>query len=136
MGAEELYNEGRLAYDAGRFDEAIDWFQRSVRLQEHFKSREMLAACFTAVGATDAALENLELAWQLNEKSGKTACLLARALRDAGNFGRAREVVEAYLSHDKDYGPAKRILEALGGEHTSGGAQIRGVAICCQQFAC
>ena len=114
MEAGELYNEGRLAYEAGRFDEAIDWFQKSVRLQEHFKSREMLAECFKAVGGSDAALANLEIAYQLNEKSGKTACLLAGALRDAGNLGRAREVVEAYLRHDRDYGPAKRFLEGLG----------------------
>ena len=113
MEAEELYNEGRLAYHAGRFNEAIGWFKSSLRLQEHFKSREMLAACCAAVGDTDAALANLELAYQLNEKSSKTACLLAKALLDAGNPGRAREIVETCLRLDSDYGPAKRFLEGL-----------------------
>lgn len=114
MEAEELYNAGRLAYEAGRLNEAMDLLERSLRLQDHFKSRELLAACCAAVGDTVAALANLELAYQLNEKSSKTACLLAKALLDAGNPGRAREIVETCLRLDKDYGPAKRFLDGLG----------------------
>ena len=111
--SEGLYNEARLAHEAGSYRDAIELLEKSVKISEHFKARELLGVCFGEIGDIGKAIENLELAYRMNEKSSKTACLLAQLLLNSGNLSRCKEIVERVLQNHLDYGPAKRLLNEL-----------------------
>lgn len=115
FGAEELYNQAWLFHKSGNFQGAIDLLAESLSLREHYKSCELLAVCYQEIGESRKALQHLEQAYKLNERSSKTACMLAQHLFDSGDIHRCKAMVEKVLQNHKDYGPAKRLLERIMG---------------------
>ena len=110
---EELYNRAWLLHKAGHYRDAIGFLENSLTIAEHYKSCELLAICYREIGEIEIAIEYLERAYKLNEKSSKTACLLAQHLLTVGEIYRSKIIVEKVLKNHHGYGPAIRILEQL-----------------------
>jgi len=111
--SEEFYNQAWLFHKTKRYQDAITSLKESLALKEHYKSYELLAVCCQEIDKISEALEYLEQAYKLNEKSSKTACLLAQLLLDSGDNYRSKTIAEKVLENHKDYGPARRILEKI-----------------------
>lgn len=111
----EYYNQAWLAFQSTLYKNALELLERSIAIDEHFKTRELMALCHKELGNIPAAIDNLELAYKLNEKSSKSACLLAELLVSVGEISRARALLEKVLCRQYEYGPAKRLISQLNG---------------------
>lgn len=110
----ELYSSARLCLSRKEYDEAMRLLSKSIEMSSHFKTLELLGACFQHVGDASSALACFRKAHQLNPRSSKTAFLYALSLHDSGDSDSAREILDALLRHDMNYGPAMKLMKQLG----------------------
>ncbi len=57
----ELYNQARLAYQAGACQDALALLEKSVVIKDHFKARELMAVCHRMLGNTSKSIDHLAL---------------------------------------------------------------------------
>lgn len=107
------YLEAKMAYDKGMLKESSILLEKSLLLEEHYKTRELLGACLKKMGQYQEALHNFELAYTLNPKSSKTGFLLAESLFENSRFQQAENVINQVLLNHSDYGPAIRLKSIL-----------------------
>lgn len=107
--AHDLYIKAKEIIDEGKLEDGIKLLLESASFNEHFKTRELLGVCYRDIGDFENALINLRIAYRLNQKSSKTACLLAQTLLNNGEFIECKKIIELVLFNHTDYGPAKAI---------------------------
>jgi tetratricopeptide (TPR) repeat protein len=108
-----LYLEGAAQKDRGEWREAASTLKRSLHLQLHFKTAQLLAECHLQLGERLDALIFAGFAHALNPRNDRSAVLFAEILLEAGDDSRAREITMHALQRNPDYGPAQRLLAAL-----------------------
>src|SRR6187401_2399160 len=86
MISEDKYYRARELMASGHYPEAILALHDSLAAGDHFKTRELLAACYRHQGAVDDAVHELRAALLLNPRSNKTEVLLAEMLSGQGKF--------------------------------------------------
>jgi tetratricopeptide (TPR) repeat protein len=109
--ASDLYQLGRVAYDAGRQAEAQSLLRASALLKPHFKTLELLGeCCFQAGQLADAALF-LAASVGIAPNQARARLLLAKVLSSIGDRRLARlQLVEA-LRVNPQYRAARDLLQ-------------------------
>ncbi|HUS34287.1 MAG TPA: tetratricopeptide repeat protein [Verrucomicrobiae bacterium] len=106
------YYKGRNEMDAGRLEQAVDHFKRSLAEDVHFKTSELLGECLLQLGRAAEALEPLTLS-VAEGAAARPAYLLAKAHLDMGNTSAAKSAVEESLRRNRTYGPALELLRQI-----------------------
>lgn len=107
--AHELYINAKEIIDEGKLEDGIQLLLESASFNEHFKTRELLGICYGDIGDFENARINLRIAYSLNQKSSKTACLFAQTLLSSGEIIECKKIIELVLINHTDYGPARAI---------------------------
>jgi len=113
--SEQLYFEARVAYENGMYTQAIAILEKSTSCNPHYKAYELLAVCLKEVGSRSQAEDAIRRAHELNPKSSKTTVLFAEYLIEKGEVVTAKRLISSLLERHSTYGPAKKLLESLGG---------------------
>ena len=108
-----LYNEGVFALENGNLDDAYQFFQASLKLDEHFKTYERLYEVSVALGKSEESVHFLEKAYQLNPQNDKTAILYAKMMILTGKLEQAKLILDSILARNQTYGPARKLLTSL-----------------------
>ena len=115
INSEQLYYEAREAYEKGMYPKAIAILENSTNCNPHYKAYELMAICLKEVGRSYQAEEAIRKAYELNPKSSKTTVLFAEYLIEKGEIVTAKLLISSLLVRHSTYGPAKKLLESLGG---------------------
>ena len=105
------YLHGLEKYEKGDLDAALSYFLKSLELDEHFKTYELLYHIFKRKKLKKEADEAIFKAYRLNPRNDKVATELACMLIDNGKTKVAKKILLEVLKRNPDYGPAKRLLE-------------------------
>ncbi len=105
------YSIGLKCFKDEDFDGAIENFNQSLKLDEHFKTYHRIAEIFEKQGLFKESYTALEKAYGLNPRNDKLATSFAGTLQKNGNTKRAKEILNETLKRNPSYGPAKRMLE-------------------------
>lgn len=108
------YQQARLLYDQGRFEDALPLFADSARMHPHSKSYELYGECLLRLGRPAEAVLPLAAACALN-RGARPRVLLARSLTQIGKVGEARSWLAEALERQPGYGPAVAALDELRG---------------------
>ena len=120
--AHDLYTRGREAMDAGDYALAIARFRRSVLLDPHFKTLELLGECLLRVGQPAEAAIYLAAAAGLGSRQSRPRYLLAQALVQIECRDWAADKLREALAFNPTYRRARELLaelEAERNEHPS-----------------
>jgi len=93
---------------AGKFEEALELFQKSRRLGIHFKTLELIGECFMRLGRWDEAVVPLAAASTLN-KGARAPSLLAETCLKTGRLHEAVDAADLAFARQ----PHNRRLLAL-----------------------
>lgn len=94
-----LTNIGRQHYWARKADVALEYFQRTLELNEIFPpARVGLAWCLLQAGKTGEAIEHLELAARTNQRFSRVIASLGCAYAAAGRISDAKAVRDELVS--------------------------------------
>lgn len=78
--AEQLYRQGKRAFEQRRWEAAVRHFRRALAVHpSHFRARLYLGEALLEMGETEAALAELERAYELDPDEAKFALARARA---------------------------------------------------------
>ena len=110
--ASALYRAGREHMDAGRLEEAVAVFQRSVEELPHFKTLELLGECLVRLKRDGEAIVPLAAATGLN-RGVRAPYLLAEVFLRMGERGDARLAAEEALRRDPNNRRAREVLNTL-----------------------
>ncbi len=119
LGAGEIVAtlRGRRAFEAGRFEDAIQEFQRAAdAAPDSYRSRTNLAAALAEAGRTDEAIIKFRKAIELNQEGAEVArANLARLLIQTGRPGGAIPLLRVALSRrPSDLAARIDLAKALG----------------------
>ena len=112
--AQQLYNDGRGAFETGDVARAIHSFQQSAAVFPHFKTLELLGEALLQSGNALAAVAPLAAATALNAQV-RAPSLLAEAFLSLGEIEDAREFAADVITRDPGNRRARRVLDAIGG---------------------
>ena len=115
MEAVELYGLGLEEYEKGNYLEAIEYFERSNNIEEHFKTYERLFLCWKELEKREKANSCLEKAYEMNPNNDKIAFEYAEVCTEAGNIKLAGLVLEKLIERNPTYKKAQVLLERLKG---------------------
>ena len=107
------YYCGRNLLDAGKFNEALESFRKSLELCNHFKTLERISDCYDMLGLAEPALKYIELAYQANPCNDNTAYKCAEKLKSDNRITEAREILESIILRSPSYKKAKILLQIL-----------------------
>ena len=97
--ADQLYSEGKEAYNSYNYEEALEDFKKSYEYQESYSTLYFLAMCYKRTGDTETAEKYL---YQIVKESGD-----ASLIQQAANYGLEMTIDEAKLAVglpiDEDY---------------------------------
>ncbi len=108
-----LYDLGREALDDARPGDALKLLQRSWDLFQHAGTAHQIAVALQALNRPEESLQWHTSAYELNAKNSKFAVAYAESLYTQGRTPEATKVLKRTLKHNRDYGPAKRLLETI-----------------------
>jgi predicted Zn-dependent protease len=104
-----LYDAARTAIDAGGLVEGLSLLERSLGLDIHFKTLELIGEIRSRLGQHREAIVPLAAATALNRGS-RAPCLLAEAFLELGCWSDAQAAAEESLRRTPGY---QRALAAL-----------------------
>ena len=113
MDAYWLYGMGLEQYEKGNYSAAIQYFEQSNNVEEHFKTYEMLFRCWKGLGNSEKANSCIEKAYEMNPRNDKTAFEYAEYQAGAGNIEFAKIVLEGLIERNPTYKKARELLESL-----------------------
>ena len=119
MDSMDYYLKGLVEFEKECYDVAISYFERSNKLEEHFKSYERLYYCWSHLGDKKNAFVCIEKAYQLNPQNDKTAYEYAMMLVESGNCKLAQEVLSGIIQRNPTYKKAAVLAESLKQKATS-----------------
>ncbi len=95
----ESYNQGRELMASGDLRGAVAALQRSVELDAHHKTLELLGECFIKLREFQSAVVPLAASTTLN-RGVRASSLLAKAYFELGRIADAKEMAKLALSRD------------------------------------
>jgi len=104
-----LHSQGAALHDKGRYDEAIDFFQRAVRLDDQSYTRYHLCLTHIEKKDFDKALREINRAIELNPSVAKYYHRRSRMWQSMGDRVRADEDYERAVALDLDYARVDQI---------------------------
>lgn len=107
------YQVGIEKYEKGEIDSALKNFQKSLELQEHFKTYEKLYHVLKKLGRNEEAKEAITKAYNLNDRNDKVAVEYVKFLLEDKNFEIAKKILNALLKRNPSYGPAKKLKKDI-----------------------
>jgi len=113
--ASELYREGRRLAEQNQFEAAAVAFQRSVEIDPHFKTLELLGETLIRLNRFRDAIIPLAAAATLN-KGCRAASLLSEAFLGLGDTLRAKEIAEIALARDPNNKRALVVMRRASGQ--------------------
>ena len=117
----DLYRKARELMERNRFEEAVLLFEKSIILDPHFKTLELLGECYIALNLLDKSIIPLAAAVTLN-RGVRSAALLANVLLKLKKYNAAIDVAEIALNRDSKNRMALSVLkeiESLQSPHTN-----------------
>ena len=111
--SDALYDEARLAFDAGELEVAERLLRRSLEVQSHFKTHHVLSQVLAMQGREVESRKELATAFVLNPNNDRVATDHALALGAEGQGAEARAVLRSVLRRNTTYGPAKAALDEI-----------------------
>jgi tetratricopeptide (TPR) repeat protein len=107
------YEVGIEKYEKGDIESALKNFQKSLELQEHFKTYERLYHALKDLGRIEEAREAITKAYNLNDRNDKVAFEYVKFLLEDKNSAIAKKVLNALLKRNPTYGPAKKLKKNI-----------------------
>ena len=111
--AYDTYCEGMALMDAGKDDEALVVFLRSLKMGDHFKTCERVAEILSKTGRSAEAAKYVERAYSLNPSNAKTATQYASLLDSQDRTDEALAILDEALKRNLTYGPALKLRKTL-----------------------
>jgi tetratricopeptide (TPR) repeat protein len=110
----DLYERGREAMERREFEQAAALFRRSIELDPHFKTLELLGQCLLeSTPASSEAIVCLAASAGLGRRAFKSFYLLARALASRGDLTRAIEKLDVAIELHPQYKAAVEYRDEL-----------------------
>ena len=104
-----LHSQGAALYDEGRFDEAIDFFERAIALDDQSYTRYHLCLAHTEKKDFDRALREINRAIELNPSVAKYYHRRSRIWQSKGDRARADEDYKRATGLDANCARAEQI---------------------------
>ncbi len=99
----EYYFKGSEEFDKRNYLLAIEYFELSNKIEEHFKTYERLFQCWKELSNTKQAFACIEKAYILNPKNDKTAYEFAEMVVESGNNELAQDILQSILQRNPTY---------------------------------
>ena len=113
MESYDYYCLGTESFDKSDYKSAIEFFEKSNRISEHYKTYEKMFLCFKKTGEHSMAYECLKKSYQLNQKSDKISVMYAEELAERKDFETARKILSKTLKRNPAYKPAEKLLDKI-----------------------
>ena len=113
MLAIDLYYMGIEYLDRKDYRKAIEYFELSNDIEQHFKTYERLFQCYIKISDTDNAFECIQKSYTLNPKNDKTAFEYAEICIKTGNYTLAENILTEILVRNPEYKKAEKLLLSL-----------------------
>jgi tetratricopeptide (TPR) repeat protein len=110
--ADALYREGRARMEAGDAAGALSLLERSVALEPHFLTLELLGECLLALGRPREAIVPLAASSGLHRQS-RAPARLAEVMLALGRWEQADELAAHALAVDPEHAGARAVREAV-----------------------
>lgn len=110
VDAYQLHCIGRWLIERAHPDIAQAFLELTASLDSHASTWLLLSEC---EAEPTKKLELLKTAYESNPGMDRAACRYAEQLAAIGQVADAKRVVEDVLSRNRDYGPARRLLERI-----------------------
>ncbi|WP_227936444.1 hypothetical protein [Alkalihalobacillus deserti] len=108
-----LYQEGLVQFENDNFENALDCFNKSNKLDEHSRTFARIYECLIKLGRKEEAKPFIKTAYLQNPKQDKVTIQYAESLIEDGNVLLAKEILENLLLRNSTYNPAKRLLDKM-----------------------
>ena len=125
MDAYYLYGMGLEQYEQGNYSKAIEYFEQSNAIEEHFKTYERLFECWKKLGKTEKANSCIEIAYRMNPRNDKTAFEYAEMLAGSGDTERALAVLDEISERNPSCKKAREFAEHIIGSNEDGNRNFR-----------
>ncbi|WP_203288177.1 hypothetical protein [Metabacillus sp. cB07] len=111
--ARNLYYLGLENFENEDYENSLQSFIESNKLDEHSRTYARIYECLKKLGKNKEAKENIEIAYKKNPMQDKVTLQYAEELVFDGKVWLAKEILEKLLIRNATYGPAKRLLEKI-----------------------
>ncbi|QKS72330.1 tetratricopeptide repeat protein [Paenalkalicoccus suaedae] len=68
-----LYGKGAGSFKRGEFDEALNYYQQSLKLDNHSRTYARIYECLLSLGKDEEARPYIEIAYNMNKNHDKVA---------------------------------------------------------------
>jgi tetratricopeptide (TPR) repeat protein len=109
-----LHSQGAALYDEGRFDEAIDFFERAIALDDQPYTHYHLCLTYIEKKESDKALREINRAIELNPSVAKYYYRRSQIWQSRGDRARADEDHDRAIGLDGNYAHVQRIRSSYG----------------------
>ena len=109
-----LHSQGAALYDEGRFDEAIDFFERAIALDDQSYTRYHLCLAYIEKKNFDKAHREINRAIELNPSVAKYYHRRSQIWQSKGDRTRAHEDYGKAIRLDANYPRARQIRSSYG----------------------
>jgi tetratricopeptide (TPR) repeat protein len=110
--ASDLYRKARDLMDENKFEDAVILFQKSVELDPHFKTLELLGESYIRLNRFSDAIIPLAASVSLN-KGVRAASLLAEVFVKLKNYSAAKDMAEIALSREPNNRKALEVMKIV-----------------------
>ena len=107
------YARGRKEFELGNYQNALSYFEISLRLHEHYGTYYRISKTLTALGRGADALVAMRKAYICNPRHSEVATAYAEMLVSEGDVQTAINILNAVIEHNSTYNPAKRLLNEI-----------------------
>lgn len=111
--ARNLYYLGLERFENKDFENSLQCFIESNKLDEHPRTYARMYECLKKLGRNNEAKIYIEKAYKMNPIQDKVTVQYAEELLFDGKIALAKEILGKLLNRNTSYGPAKRLLETI-----------------------
>ncbi|MDX8289481.1 hypothetical protein SLL00_10135 [Metabacillus indicus] len=111
--ARNLYYLGLENFENADYENSLQSFIESNKLDEHSRTYARIYECLKKLGKNKEAKAYIEIAYKKNPIQDKVTLQYAEELVFDGKVGLAKEILEKLLIRNATYGPAKRLFEKI-----------------------
>lgn len=116
MESIDYYYLGLENFENSDYKSAVDFFELSNRIEEHYKTYERLFFCWKNLNEPSKAYECLRKAYQLNPKSDKISVMYAQELTERMDFETARKILSETIKRISTCKPAEKLLNTINNQ--------------------
>lgn len=113
MEAIDYYYLGLESLEKSDYIAAIDFFELSNRIDEHYKTYERLFFCWKNLDEPSKACECLKKSYSLNPKCDKISVEYAHELAERMDFISAQKILSETIKRNPAYKPAEKLLNTI-----------------------